>query len=166
VRTRAGRVALVVPGHSRRGRISGTCRHLVREAERVAAEVEPDLVVFSGWSPVGGASEAEQMRALWRGPDAELLVEPTAATTAQNASRTLPLLLERGVESVVVVCAPLHRRRVRWFFRRLYEAHGIATSFRTPRIPPTPFALVWEVGALSVRSRQLRAAQAELAERR
>jgi uncharacterized SAM-binding protein YcdF (DUF218 family) len=159
------RLALVVPGHSRRDRISRTCRRLVAEAERLAEQVRPDVVVFSGWSPAGGSSEAEQMRALWHGPDAELVVEPTAATTAQNAARTLPLLLERGVGRAVVVSAPLHGYRVRWFFRRLYEAHGIETSFHAPRIPPTPFALAWELGALTVRSRQLRAAQAELADR-
>ena len=34
------------------------------------------------------------MKAAWRGPDVELVVEPTAAVTAQNAARTLPLLLE------------------------------------------------------------------------
>jgi uncharacterized SAM-binding protein YcdF (DUF218 family) len=160
------KLALVVPGHSRRHRISRTCRRLVAEAERLAERISPDVVVFSGWSPAGRIPEAEQMRALWRGPAAELVVEPTAATTAQNAARTLPLLLERGIDRAVVVSTPLHRYRVRWFFRSLYEAHGIETSFHAPRITPTPFALAWELGALTVRSRQLRAAQAELADRR
>jgi uncharacterized SAM-binding protein YcdF (DUF218 family) len=158
-------LALVVPGHSRRRRISAACRRLVAAAEQLAEVLGPELVVFSGWSPVGGVPEAEQMRELWRGPKVELVVEPTAATTAQNAARTLPLLLERRIEHAVIVCAPLHRYRAAWFFRGLYEAHGIETSFRAARIAPTPFALAWELGALSVRSRQLRAAQAELAER-
>jgi uncharacterized SAM-binding protein YcdF (DUF218 family) len=162
-----GGLALVVPGHSRRGRISPTCRRLVAEAGRLAEQLRPDVVVFSGWSAAGGVPEAEQMRDLWRGPEElEVVVEPTAATTAQNAARTLPLLLDRGVERAVVVSAPLHRHRVRWFFGRLYEAHGIATSFHAPRMAPTPLALAWELGALSVRSRQLRAAEAELARRR
>jgi uncharacterized SAM-binding protein YcdF (DUF218 family) len=159
-------LALVVLGHSRRDRISTTCRRLVSEAERLAERLQPGVVVFSGWSPVGGVSEAEQMRELWRGPDAELIVEPTAETTAQNAARTLPLLLERGIEQAVVVCAPLHHYRVRWFFRRLYDASGVETSFHVARIAPTPFALAWELGALSVRSRQLRAARGELADRK
>src|SRR5919204_6435662 len=159
-------LALVVLGHSRRDRISTTCRRLVSEAERLAERLQPGVVVFSGWSPLGGVSEAEQMRELWRGPNAEVVVETTAETTAQNAARTLPLLLERGVERAVIVCAPVHRSRVGWFFRRLYEGRGIATSVHTPRIAPTPFALVWELGALSVRARQLRQAQAELAQRR
>jgi uncharacterized SAM-binding protein YcdF (DUF218 family) len=159
-------IALIVLGHSRGERISPTCRRLVAEAERLAADLRPEVVVFSGWSRVGGVSEAEQMRDLWRGPAAELVVEPTAETTAQNAARTLPLVLGRGIDRVVVVSAPLHRYRVRWFFQRVYEAHGIETSFHAAPIPPTPFALAWELGALSVRSRQLRAARAELAERR
>ena len=160
------KLAVVVPGHSRRHRISRTCRRLVAEAERLAQRLEPSVVVFSGWSPGGGVPEAEQMRELWRGTGPELVVEPTAATTAQNAARTLPLLLERGVERAIVVSAPLHRRRVRWFFGRLYAAHGIETSFHAPRMAPTPFAVAWELGALTVRSRQLRAAQAELADRK
>ena len=36
------------------------------------------------------------MRAAWQGPAVELVVEPTASITAENAARTLPLLLERG----------------------------------------------------------------------
>jgi uncharacterized SAM-binding protein YcdF (DUF218 family) len=160
------KLALVVPGHSRRHRISRTCRRIVGEAEQLAERWRPDVVVFSGWSPVGGVSEAEQMRLLWQGPDAELVVEPTAQTTAQNAARTLPLLLERDVRRAVVVCAPLHRFRVRLFFRRLYEAAGIETSVHVVRVPPTPFTLAWELGALTVRSRQLRQAEAEVAERR
>ncbi len=162
-------LAVVVPGHSRRtrrGHISPTCRRLVAEAERLAVELEAGVVVFSGWSPVGGVSEAEQMRRLWRGPEGpELVVEETAQTTAQNASRTLPLLLERGIERAAVVSAPLHQRRVRWFFEGVYAEHGIATEFHAASMRPTPVAFAWEVGAMSVRSRQLRAARAEVARR-
>ena len=91
------RTAVVVPGHHARDR----CLHLVREAERVVAEAPVEVVVFSGRSRRGALSEAEQMRAAWRGPDVELIVEPTASVTAENASRTLPLLLERGTQPVL-----------------------------------------------------------------
>jgi len=163
-------LAVVVPGHSRRtrrGHISSTCRRLVAEAERVAEEVEPGVVVFSGGrSPASGVSEAEQMLRLWHGAEApELVLEPTAETTAQNASRTLPLLLQRGIEHAVVVSAPLHRRRVRWFFEPLFTEHGIATTFHAARMRSTPFAFAWELGATTVRTRQLRAARAELTHR-
>jgi len=102
------------------------------------------------------------MRALWRGPEVELEVEPTASTTAENAARTLPLLRERGLLEAVVVCTPLHLYRARWFFRRLYTARGIQTTFTTPPTLPTLSAFVWELGALTVRARQLRAAEQEL----
>jgi uncharacterized SAM-binding protein YcdF (DUF218 family) len=160
-------LALVVPGNSRRERgggyrISGTCRRLVVEAERVAERLAARAVVFTGGSPDGRASEAEQMRGLWCGPDVELLLEPTASTTVENAARTLPLLRARHIQHAIVICTPLHLYRARWFFRRLYEPHGICTTFHTAPVAPTPFALGWELVALTVRSRQLSAAQAEL----
>lgn len=142
-------------------RISPACRRVVAEAERLARRLEPGLVLFTGWSPDGSISEAQQMRELWQGPLVELQVEPSASNTAENAARTLALLQEHGIERVVVVSAPLHLYRARWFFRRLYEGHGIETSFRAARVLPTPSAAVWELVALSVRSRQLRAAELE-----
>ena len=159
--------ALIVLGSSRRARngdyaISRACRRAVGHAGRLAASRSPEVVVFSGWAPDGGTSEAEQMRALWRGPDVELVLEPTASTTAENAARTLPLVGERGIHRAVVVCTPLHLYRARWFFRRLYSARGIQTAFTAPPSVPTPSALVWELGALTVRSRQLYAAEEEL----
>jgi uncharacterized SAM-binding protein YcdF (DUF218 family) len=142
-------------------RISPACRRVVAEAERLTRRLEPRVVVFSGWSPDDSISEAEQMCATWRGPAVELLVEPSASTTAENAARSLSLLRERGITRVVVVSTPLHLYRARWFFRRLYAGREIETTFRAARVLPTPSAAVWELVALSVRSRQLRAAQSE-----
>jgi uncharacterized SAM-binding protein YcdF (DUF218 family) len=102
------------------------------------------------------------MRALWRAPAGELVVEETASTTAENASRTLPLLRERGVTEAIVVCTPLHYFRARWIFRNVYERHGVAVRFHVARVAPTPGALVWELGALTVAVRQMREARAEL----
>jgi uncharacterized SAM-binding protein YcdF (DUF218 family) len=163
-------LALVVPGNGMVGRdgayrITRSCRRLVTEAERLAQRRSPRVVVFSGWAPDGGPSEAEQMRAVWRGPAVELVAEETATTTAENAARTLPILLERGVREAIVVCTPVHLFRARWLFRRLYGAHGVAVSFRVVPVAPTPGALAWELGALAVLSRQLRAAAAELERR-
>ena len=154
------RTAVVVPGHHARER----CLDLVREAERAAAETPVEVVVFSGWSRWGALSEAEHMRTAWRGPDVELLVEPTASVTAENASRTLPLVLERGIGRAVVVCAPLHLYRARFFFTRLYGAHGVETEFRVAPVSPSVRALVWELAAATACRRQLRAARAELAQ--
>jgi uncharacterized SAM-binding protein YcdF (DUF218 family) len=102
------------------------------------------------------------MRALWRRQEGEIVLEETASTTAENAVRTLPLLLDRDIGEALVVCSPLHLYRARWFFRRLYGTHGIDMSFDAPRILPTPSSLMWELGALTVRGRQLRAARDEL----
>jgi uncharacterized SAM-binding protein YcdF (DUF218 family) len=147
--------AVVVLGHGRAGRISVRCLRLVAEAELVAAR-GTDLVVFSGWS------EAEQMRDAWLGPDVELVVEPTARSTAENASRTLPLLLERGVTDVVVVCAPPHLVRTALFFRTLYRPRGIHVRLHMARLRPTPPAIAWEIVALPLVPVQLRIARAEL----
>jgi uncharacterized SAM-binding protein YcdF (DUF218 family) len=157
------RTAVVVPGHARQGRISDVCRALVREAERVASAVPVDVVVFSGFARDGGEPEADQMRDAWRGPQVELVTERTASVTVENALRTLPLLLERGIERAVVVCAPLHLYRARFFFGHLYGARGIATEYRVAGVPRTLSALAWEIGAATAARRQLRAARAELA---
>ncbi len=162
--------AIVVPGNGAFDadgayRITSRCRRLVAEAERLAERLSPRAVVFTGWAPDGSLSEAEQMGAAWRGPAVELVVEPTATITAENAARTLPLLRERGIERALVVCTPLHLYRARYFFRRLYAAHGIEARFRAAPVAPTLHALGWELVALTARSRQLHAAEAELSRR-
>ena len=155
--------AIVVPGHSRRGELSGRCRGLLRLAAVLADERAPRAVLFSGGAAGAGASEAEQMLAAWPGRrDVEFVVEPTAATTAQNAARSLPLLLERGVREAVVVCAPLHAARVAYFFGGIYGRYGVHCRVRVARAVPTPFALAWELAATTVARRQRRAALAEL----
>jgi uncharacterized SAM-binding protein YcdF (DUF218 family) len=164
------RTAIVVLGHRSFGsdgvhRISSRCVQLVREAEGLVGAGGTELVVFTGWSSTGGLSEAEQMRDAWRGPDAELVVEPTARHTAENAARTLPLLLQRGVGRAIVVCAPSHLPRTRVIFGRLYRSSGVDVAFRAPRVAPSIRAILWELGAFPFLPLQLRAARAELARR-
>jgi len=154
------RTAVVVPGHHGPERLAD----LVRAAERIADETIVDVVVFTGWARRGGLTEAEQMHAGWRGPGVELVLEPTASSTAENATRTLPLLLERSVKRALVVCAPLHRYRTRFFFTRLYGVYGIEVELRVARTRRSVGALLWEVGAATACRRQLRAAKAELAQ--
>lgn len=159
--------AIVVPGNGKVGsdgvyRITESCLALVREAERLAREHAAVAVAFSGWSPAGGPSEAEQMRAAWAGPAVELLLEPTATSTAENAARTLPLLLERGIDRAVVVTAPIHRHRVRFFFTRLYRPRGIEVTIAAAPVATSVRAVLWELAATSVRSVQLRMVEQEL----
>lgn len=94
--------------------------------------------------------------------DVELVAEPTARITAQNASRTLPLLLDREIREATVVCSPLHRPRVRYLFCGLYARFGISCDVRIAWTLPTLHAVAWEVGALAVLRRQQRAALEEL----
>src|SRR5258705_4647050 len=139
--------AIVVPGST----MTRVRERLVREAERVALAVGANVIVFSG------ASEAGPMRDSWRGPDVALVVEESATTTAENAANTLPLLLERDIRRVIVICAPAHFIRARWIFGRIYGAHDVAVRFRLARIAPTPGAIAWELGASIVARRQVRA---------
>jgi uncharacterized SAM-binding protein YcdF (DUF218 family) len=139
-------LAVVVPGTT----IARTRERLVREAERVVRRTGAGLVVFSG------RDEADHMRSLWRGPGAELVVDETATTTAENAARTLPALVERGIREAIVVCAPAHALRAGWIFRRIYGREGIRVRVRPARIIPTPAALVYELGAATVARRQVR----------
>ena len=96
------------------------------------------------------------MRDAWRGPDVELVVEPTAASTAENAARTLPLLLERESGP------PSSSAR-----RRTSSGRGCASagstaarasrsSFRVPRLAPTVRSVAWELCALPFLPLQLR----------
>ena len=123
------RTAIVVLGNGGRRRgspsITRACLELVREAERLAASQAVDVVVLTGGSR-GGPSEAEQMRAAWQRPAVELVVEPTASITAENAARTLPLLLERGIERA--------RSRLR-AAPRLPHAVLLLAAVRTARDP-------------------------------
>jgi uncharacterized SAM-binding protein YcdF (DUF218 family) len=162
------RTAIVVPGHGWRDfdgvhRISRRCLRIVREAERLARNTGAEVVVFSGWSSSGGLSEAEQMRDAWDGPAVELVVEPTARSTAENAARTLPLVLERAVGRVHVVCAPPHLVRTRLLFGGVYRGRGVDVAFRVARQLPTFRSIAWEVGALPFLPLQVLTARAELA---
>ena len=155
---------IVVPGHSRRGALSARCRRLLAHAAELAEARAPAVVVFSGWARPGrAASEAEQMLAAWPGRrDVELVVETTAATTAQNASRSLPLLLSRGVSEATIVCATAHAPRVRYFFGSVYARSGMRVHVSAVPMLPTPLSVGWELAAVAVRRRQLYAALAEL----
>jgi uncharacterized SAM-binding protein YcdF (DUF218 family) len=153
-------VAIVVPGHGRSSqgvhRISARCLRLVAAAEQLAEQLDPAAIVFTGWS------EAEQMKDAWRGRDVELVVEPTAKHTGENASRTLPLLRARGIERAVVVCTATHSLRVRLLFNRIYGAHGVAVRYRLIRGRLNPRAIFWETISLPFVPVQLVAAEREL----
>ena len=159
--------AIVVLGSGRADAAGGYvlsegCHSCLALAARLAEQSAPRCVVFSGWSPRGGPSEAEQMLAAWPGRrDVELVAEPTATITAENMSRSLPLLRARGVEEALVVCDPLHLLRVRYFFAS-YRRYGIRVRYALTPLRPSLRALAWEAGAIPLMRRQRRRALAEL----
>ncbi len=160
--------AIVIPGHGRFEedgcyRLSARCMAALQVASQLAERRPARVVVFSGWSPVSGPSEAEQMLEAWDGPDdIDLVAETSATITAENMSRSLPRVLERGVDEVTIVCGALHLPRVRYYFGGVYPRHGVRCSYALTRHLPTPGSLAWEVTAALLVRRQRRAALAEI----
>ena len=81
------------PGLSREHRISHESLGRVHRAAWVAHR-EPTLAaILTGYTSTGGLSEAEQMLAAWHVADVPALLEVAGRNTAENASRSLPLVL-------------------------------------------------------------------------
>jgi glucosamine-6-phosphate deaminase len=153
--------AVIVTGHREPG-ISREHRasHESFERLRTAARIEDArAVVLTGWTTTAGLSEAEQMAAEWTGRS-PLLLEVAGRDTAENATRSLPLLLALGgIRRVTVVSSAWHYRALAYFLP--YRRFGISVRFRpewrggdwprmlahelrlTPRVPRTRRA-AWE----------------------
>ena len=127
------RPLLVVLGHREPGvspehRISPESRARLRTALRLARATPVRAVVLTGYTSGGGLSEAEQMKGAWDESEAPALLEVAGRNTAENASRSLPILL-------AAARPPGHRRlvglalRVPWFFAP-YRRYGIEVCFR------------------------------------
>lgn len=98
---------------------------------------ERDAVLLSGWSrQPGRLPEAELMRRAWPGPEAELLSDPDARHTAQNAANAAVHARELGAGEVVVVTSTWHRARAGVLFRRLLP--GVAVTVVGARTPGSP----------------------------
>jgi glucosamine-6-phosphate deaminase len=136
--------ALVVLGHrdpaaSAPHRISDESLARVTYAERLARRLQPKVVVLTGHSRTpGGLSEAEQMKEWWDEADVPAVLEVAGHNTAENASRSLPILRAIGeIRQVVVVTSPWHLRAP--YFFAPYRAYGITTIFR-----PAPSLVGWK----------------------
>jgi glucosamine-6-phosphate deaminase len=124
------------PGVSAEHRISDESRARLRRAERVCRSDPPRTVVLTGYTRVpSGLSEAEQMKAEWRLPDVPAVLEVAGRNTAENATRTLPLIRAMGdIRRVTVVTSGWHLRAP--FFFAPYRSTGLALRFaRTPHGP-------------------------------
>jgi hypothetical protein len=81
-------------------------------------------VILTGYTSTGGLTEAEQMALAWSCPDVPLLLEEAGRDTAENASRSLPLVLALGgIRRVTVVTSAWHLRAP--YFFAPYRGHGL-----------------------------------------
>jgi glucosamine-6-phosphate deaminase len=155
--------AVVVLGHREPGvsaehRISDESRARLRRAEAACRSDHPRAVVLTGYTRTpGGLSEAEQMKAEWRLPDVPALLEDAGRDTAENATRSLPLLRAMGdIASVTVVTSVWHIRAPYCFAP--YRLFGLRLSFAFAFHGPWPRMLMTELhGMRSIRAERRRA---------
>jgi uncharacterized SAM-binding protein YcdF (DUF218 family) len=103
---------------------------LERAAEVATAD---DVVVLSGWARKPGRhSEAELMRAAWRGNAREVVVDPDARTTVENMANALNDVLRVGAREVVVVTSSWHAPRAKAALRWLLLHTGVRVRSVSP----------------------------------
>jgi hypothetical protein len=102
------------------------CAERLAHAERIADGAS--AVVLSGWARRRAqASEAELMRAAWRGPAVELVLDPDARWTAGNAVNVLRSARELEADELVVVTSRWHRPRAQMLLRAV-KPDGLRVS--------------------------------------
>jgi glucosamine-6-phosphate deaminase len=157
---------VVVLGHrepsvSPEHRISDESRARLRRAERECLKDPPRAVVLTGYSRTGGFSEAEQMKAEWSLPGVPALLEDAGRDTAENASRSLPIIRAiGGIRRVTVVTSAWHVRAP--YFFAPYRGLGLRLSFRVTTHGSWPRMLWNEVRQLPELRRARRRAMAAM----
>jgi uncharacterized SAM-binding protein YcdF (DUF218 family) len=102
---------------------------LARAAELTTDE---DVVVLSGWSRVPGRrSEAELMAAAWSGAAHELVLDPDARSTAENAANAVGDVLRARADAVLIVTSRWHAARARAAFCWLLRGRGVGVTVAT-----------------------------------
>jgi glucosamine-6-phosphate deaminase len=130
---RGGHHVCVVLGHrepsiSAEHRISHESLARVHRAEWIARNRPTLAAILTGYTATGGLSEAEQMRAAWRVADVPPVLEVAGRDTAENATRSLPLVLALGdARRVTVVTSAWHLRAPYHF--RAWRRHGLDVGF-------------------------------------
>jgi glucosamine-6-phosphate deaminase len=117
------------PGVSPEGRISEESRQRVRRAVDECQREPPRAVILTGYTrTLHGLSEAEQMKAEWPLGDVPAVLEDAGRNTAENATRSLPLIRAIGdVRRVTVVTSVWHVRTP--YFFAPYRSFGLRLSF-------------------------------------
>jgi glucosamine-6-phosphate deaminase len=160
----SGHVAIVLghrePGISAEHRISAHSRARLARAVRLCDQTPIRAVVLTGYTHTGGLSEAEQMQREWPLTDVPALLEVAGRNTAENASRSLPIVLALGIAARVSVVTSIWHLRAPYFFAP-YRAFGLDVDMRPAR-PLRGWAhlLAEEVGGFAGMARQRRSATA------
>lgn len=98
-----------------------------------------DVIVFSGGSQdPSSVPSAELMKrqAVRLGvPEENIVLEPEAATTQQNARRVAELMNESGRRSAILVTSPYHQRRAAMHFSREFARFGLTFINRPAEDP-------------------------------
>jgi len=131
-----GQRVVVVLGYSDNG--SGRLHPVCAARLACAAELttEEDVVVLSGWSRVPGSrTEAELMADAWRGAAREIVLDPVARTTAENAANAVSDVLRLSAGEVIVVTSRWHAARARAAFRWLLRGSQIRVHVASPDEP-------------------------------
>ena len=158
--------ALIVLGHREP---SVSPEHVISEESRARLRLAvsecradpPRAVILTGYSRTGGFSEAEQMEAEWSVPGVPAVLEDAGRNTAENASRSLPIVRAIGdIRRVTVVTSTWHLRAP--FFFRPFRRFGLETSFRFSPRGRWPRMLWHELTQLPAARRERREALAAM----
>jgi glucosamine-6-phosphate deaminase len=158
----SGHVAIVLghrePGVSAEHRISAHSRARMARAVALCRQTPIRAVLLTGYTHTGSLSEAEQMARDWPLADVPVLLEVAGRNTAENASRSLPIVLALGVAARVSVVTSVWHLRARFFFAP-YRAFGLELELRPARpLRGSAHLLAEEFGGLAGMARQRRAA--------
>lgn len=156
--SRRSRLVLVL-GYSDggRGELHPVCAARLEKAAEISTD--DDVVVLSGFARVGDTqTEAELMRAAWKGVARDVVVDPDARTTVENMANAVNDVLRVGAREVVIVTSSWHAPRARVALRWLLRYTGVKVRTETTRSrswrgsarelcvwPLLPFQL-WAVG--------------------
>jgi uncharacterized SAM-binding protein YcdF (DUF218 family) len=124
------------------------CAARLEAAERPAEGAE--VVLLSGWSRRRHRpSEAELMRAAWRGPAVRLVADGDARTTAGNARAVAAAARHIGADEVVLVTSSWHARRARLLVQAAIGP-DVRLTVATPARTRPPYLIGRELAWLPV----------------
>lgn len=106
------------------GNLAATGAARLLTAARVARQHHVPVLITGGQVFADGANEAELSAKFLRDlgfAEEQIIVEPKARTTQENAEYTAKLCEERGYENVLLVTSALHMPRSKYFFNRYLD---------------------------------------------